>query len=126
MSTRSKAILVIEDEPQVLKLVRQMLEKGGYRVVGAADGIEARKIYAEQKEDIDLVLCDMALPKFGGWTVYLMLKEINPHVKVILTSGYLDPKVRTQLVEGGVKDFIPKPYDPESFLRRDGEAMNAA
>jgi two-component system cell cycle sensor histidine kinase/response regulator CckA len=121
-----KTILVVEDESRLLDLLRTMLEEAGYCVVGAKDGAEARDLYRRQQGQIDLVLCDMALPKFGGWTVYLMLKEINPHVKVILTSGYLDPKVRTQLVEGGVKDFIPKPYDPESFLRRVGEAMNAA
>lgn len=65
----------------------------------------------------------MALPKLGGWTVYLSLKEINPDVKVILTSGYLDEKVRTVFVSGGVKDFIVKPYLAETILNSVREAL---
>ena len=83
----------------------------------ASDGLEARDVYRRDHEAIDLVLSDMALPKFGGWTVYLMLKEINPRVKVILTSGYLDPQVKRDMVRGGAKDFIPKPYVAETVLK---------
>lgn len=109
-------ILVIEDEEHQLKLLTQILERAGYAVLGARDGLEAKEIYRQRANEIDLVISDMALPKLGGWAVYLMLKEINPDVKAILTSGYLDPKVKTDLVRGGAKDFIPKPYTPEIVL----------
>jgi DNA-binding NtrC family response regulator len=112
-----KTILVVEDESRLLDLLRTMLEEAGYCVVGAKDGAEARDHYRRQQGQIDLVLCDMALPKFGGWTVYLMLKEINPRVKMILTSGYLDPQVKRDMVRGGAKDFIPKPYVAETVLK---------
>lgn len=117
-------ILVVEDEPRLLDLLRTMLEQGGYRVVGAKDGAEARDLYRRQHNQIDLVLCDMALPKFGGWTVYLMLKEINPQVKVILTSGYLDPKIKSELVQGGAMDFIAKPYVAETVLQSIAQALS--
>lgn len=81
------------------------------------------EIYRRRRNEIDLVLCDVALPKLGGWTVYLSLKEINPDVKVILTSGYLDEKVRTVFVSGGVKDFIVKPYLAETILNSVREAL---
>jgi|SRR5689334_20227503 DNA-binding NtrC family response regulator len=119
-----KTILVVEDESRLLDLLRTMLEEAGYRVVGAKDGAEARDLYRRQQGEIDLVLCDMALPKFGGWTVYLMLKEINPQVKVILTSGYLDPRIKSELVQGGAIDFIPKPYVADKLLRSIAQAFN--
>lgn len=125
MESSPKTILIVEDDAQVLEVLRQMLEQGSYVVIGARDGLEAREIYSRQQGDIDLVICDMALPKFGGWTVYLMLKEINPRVKVILTSGYLDPKVKTEFIEGGVKDFLPKPYVPETLLRSVRQAIDS-
>lgn len=120
----TKTILVVEDEVPQLKLLTRILNDAGYRVVGAKDGLEARDIYRRQDKEIDLVLSDMALPKFGGWTVYLMLKEINPEVKTILASGYLDPKVKTELVAGGVKDFIAKPYVPETILQSVKQALS--
>ena len=112
-----KTILIVEDEPPLLALLKQILEDAGYRVFMAKDGLEARDVYRREQDAIDLVLSDMALPKFGGWTVYLMLKEINPRVKVILTSGYLDPQVKRDMVRGGAKDFIPKPYIAETVLK---------
>lgn len=116
-SMDKRTILIVEDEPPLLALLKQILEEAGYRVFTAKDGLEARDIYRREQDAIDLVLSDMALPKFGGWTVYLMLKEINPRVKMILTSGYLDPQVKRDMVRGGAKDFIPKPYVAETVLK---------
>jgi CheY-like chemotaxis protein len=116
-------ILVVEDELPMLNLLKGILEGEGYRVLTAKDGIEAVDIYSRHKDEVDLVLCDMALPKLGGWTVFLALRERNPHVRMILTSGYLDPKVKSEMVKGGVRDFIPKPYVPEVILRSIREAL---
>ena len=116
MEGTQKTILVVEDEPPHLELLKRIFEGAGYRVLGAQDGSEAKEIYRQSAAEIDLVLCDMALPKLGGWTVYLSLKEINPRVKMILTSGYLDAKVKSDFVAAGVKDFIAKPYIAETIL----------
>jgi DNA-binding NtrC family response regulator len=119
----ARTILVVEDELPQLNLLTRILEEAGYNVVGAQDGIEAREAYRRREGEIDLVLSDMALPKFGGWTVYVMLKEINPDVKMILTSGYLDDRVKADLLKGGVKDFIPKPYQAETIVRSVAQAL---
>jgi DNA-binding NtrC family response regulator len=107
-------------------LLKRILEQAGYNVVGAKNGIEAAETYRRREGEIDLVLSDMALPKIGGWTVYMMLKEINPDVKVILMSGYLDERVRAQLLDGGVKDFIPKPYEPDRIVTSVRQALTNA
>jgi CheY-like chemotaxis protein len=118
-----KTILVVEDELPHLKLLGAIFEGAGYRVLSARDGVEGRDLYRDRAKEIDLVFCDVALPELGGWTVYLSLKEINPDVKVILTSGYLEPKVKSVFVAGGVKDFIAKPYETETVLQSVRQAL---
>jgi two-component system, cell cycle sensor histidine kinase and response regulator CckA len=123
MANAGQMILVVEDELPMLNLLKKILEDAGFRVLMAKDGIEAIDVYSRHQGDVDLVLCDMALPKLGGWTVYLALKERNPQVKMILTSGYLDPKVKSDMVKGGVRDFIPKPYIPETIVKSVRQAL---
>lgn len=123
MPNAGQMILVVEDELPMLNLLKKILEDAGFRVLMAKDGIEAIDVYSRHQNEVDLVLCDMALPKLGGWTVYLALKERNPQVKMILTSGYLDPKVKSDMVKGGVRDFIPKPYIPETIVKSVRQAL---
>ena len=123
MGERPRTILVVEDEPPHRTLLKSVFEKAGYEVLTAKDGIEAIDMYRHQAAAVDLVVCDMALPSLGGWTVYLSLKEIDPDVKMILTSGYLDERVKSSFVEGGVKDFIAKPYDTETLLQSVRDAL---
>jgi two-component system, cell cycle sensor histidine kinase and response regulator CckA len=111
-----RTILIVEDELPQLVLLQQMLLSAGYHVLDAKDGVEAMATYWRRRKEIDLVVCDMALPKRGGWSVYLSLKEMNPRVKMILASGYLDPKIKHEMVEHGVEDFVAKPYAPETLL----------
>jgi two-component system cell cycle sensor histidine kinase/response regulator CckA len=114
----NETILVVEDEEMLLDSVKQILEGKGYRVLTARDGIEASEVYGRFREDIDAVLMDIGLPKLGGWEVFLNLRAMNPKVKVILASGYLDPNMKSEMLKAGAKDFIPKPYVPEQILRR--------
>jgi len=123
ISGQRRTILLVEDELQHLKLLKEIFERADYNVITAVDGVDATEIYRRRRGEIDVVVCDVALPKLGGWTVYLSLKEINPDVKVILTSGYLDEKVRTVFVSGGVKDFIVKPYVADTILNSVREAL---
>jgi DNA-binding NtrC family response regulator len=126
METDGQVILVVEDEIPMLNLLKKILNDAGYRVLTAKDGIEAIDVYSRHRDEVDLVLCDMALPKLGGWTVFLALRERNPNVRMILTSGYLDAKVRSDMMKGGVRDFIPKPYDPETIVRSVQLALGAS
>jgi len=123
MEGNAQTLLVVEDEAPMLNLLKKILEDAGYHVLTAKDGIEAIDVYSRNQNAVDLVLCDMALPKLGGWTVYLALKERDPQVKMILTSGYLDPKVKSDMVKGGVRDFIPKPYVPETIVKSVRQAL---
>jgi two-component system cell cycle sensor histidine kinase/response regulator CckA len=113
-----ETILVVEDEELLLELVKSYLEDQGYTVLTARDGQEAVDMYARHKDDIAVVLSDMGLPKIGGWDAFRKMREIDPHVKAILASGYLDPNVRAKMLKAGAKDFVQKPYDMNTILVR--------
>jgi CheY-like chemotaxis protein len=116
-------ILVVEDEELLLDLLKEMLEDEGFRVLTAADGPQAVDLYRAEKDNVSLVLSDMGLPSMGGWEVLRQLKSINPSVKVILSSGFMDSRVRQDMVSAGAKDFIQKPYMPEKVIQKIRETI---
>ena len=118
MNTGEHTILVVEDEELLLDLLKEMLEGEGYRVLTATDGNQAVDMYRNEMKRISLVLSDMGLPHMGGWEVLRQLKAINPQVKVILSSGFMDAKVRQDMLKSGAKDFIQKPYTPARVLQQ--------
>ncbi|MGH7770113.1 MAG: response regulator, partial [Candidatus Binatia bacterium] len=64
-----------------------------------------------------VVVLDMGLPKLSGWEVFQKLKEINPDLKAIVTSGYVDPALKDKMLQEGVKDIISKPFPPVEMVR---------
>ncbi len=113
----SEAILVVEDEELLLNMVRVLLEENGYTVFTALDGKEALAVYELHRDEINLVLTDMGLPRLSGTEEFIRLKEINPDIKVILASGYLDVELKTEMLKAGARAFIQKPYVPEDVLK---------
>jgi DNA-binding NtrC family response regulator len=105
-----KTILVVDDELNMLSLLEKFLSRQGYHVLLAADGEQALEAFCRHKTEIDLVLLDVGLPKVRGMDVLLKMKSENPDVRVVVASGYLDPKVKTEMYRAGVKDFVDKPY----------------
>jgi CheY-like chemotaxis protein len=110
-------ILLVEDEKNMLDLLEKNLVRHGYQVLAAADGEKALEIYRHYKQNIDIVLLDTGLPKIGGQDVLLQMKNENPDLKVIIASGYLDPKLKSELEGAGVKYFLQKPYMPDEVVK---------
>jgi PAS domain S-box-containing protein len=109
--TGSGTILLIDDEPTVIKIVSEMLKTLGYTVYNAAAEQDAVSIYTEKKDVIDLVILDMILRGTSGAHVLKKLKGINPSVKVILSSGYSLQGEVQKVMEMGCLGFIQKPYN---------------
>lgn len=103
-------ILIVEDEAYMLRLLVRFFSSHGYRVLQAVDGEQAIDLYRRRGAEIDTVLLDVRLPKRGGEQVFTEMKTMNPSVKVVMASGYLDPKIRAAMTLAGVKRFIDKPY----------------
>ena len=111
-------LLLVEDESMLLELLRSIFEEEGYRVLTAKNGEEALRAFQLEKGGVDLVLSDMGLPKLGGWEVFQRLRELDPHVKMILASGFVDASVRDDMMKQGAVDVFQKPYVPHLILER--------
>ena len=122
---KKELILLVEDEPMLLELLKSVLEEDGYRVITAANGEEAVEIFLQEKEQIGIVLTDMGLPKLGGWEMFDRLRGIDSAVKVILASGFVDAEMRNEAIKKGAKDFIQKPYIPSAILKRIRDVLDS-
>jgi len=108
-------IMVVDDEESVRTVARLILEKAGYRVITASDGVEAEEIFAESG-GISLVLLDMTMPHRDGAETYTQLRRVDPDVRVILTSGYSESDATARFAGKGLAGFIQKPYTPGELV----------
>jgi len=117
----SGTVLVVDDEPMVLAFVEVGLKRLGYHVLTAVDGRQACEVYSSHSREIDIVLLDLVMPGITGLEACRRLREINPNVKVILSSGYSSDEVSGEARQAGALGFIGKPYSLEELsgaLRR--------
>ncbi len=106
----SETVLLVDDEEVILKVGQQLLEAMGYKVLTARDGKEAIEVYRNNGDDIDIVLLDVVMPNMGGGEVYDRMKEINPNIKVLLSSGFSIDGEASEILERGCNSFIQKPF----------------
>jgi signal transduction histidine kinase/CheY-like chemotaxis protein len=119
-----ETILLVEDEDSLRQLMKVVLEDKGYRALTAKDGIEAIRMYTEHMNEIALLFTDLGLPRMDGATAFRTLKEINPNIKAIFASGFLDLKSRAELSGAQPNAFVEKPYDPNDVLRTIREVLD--
>lgn len=116
-------VLLVDDEDVVLEIVAEMLRSLDCKVVTCKDGDEAVKYYKKSWKHIDLVILDMVMPKMDGRETFLAMREINPDVKVILSSGYSINGKAHELLDEGVMAFIQKPYRRAILSQRIAEIL---
>ena len=103
-------ILVVDDEEIVREMAKDMLESLGYEVLTAQDGLEGVRLYEEQHKEINGVLLDLKMPKMDGKEAFVRMKQIDPDIRALLSTGYgLNEEVQSILDEGAV-DLVAKPY----------------
>ena len=113
MNTLNKSngtILFVDDEQVVLDVGTLMLDRLGYKVVQATNGMDASKIFRDNADNICLVILDMRLPDEFGSVTCKRLKEIRPDVKVLHTSGLGQTQGKDNM-ECGCEGFLPKPFN---------------
>ena len=103
-------MLLVDDEEVILEVGKDLLEAMGYRVLIARDGKEAIEVYRKNSDVIDIVVLDMVMPNMGGGEAYDRMKEINPSIKVLLSSGYSINGKATEILKRGCNGFIQKPF----------------
>jgi two-component system, cell cycle sensor histidine kinase and response regulator CckA len=121
----SETILIVDDEEIIRQLGGDILEDCGYKVLFASRGEEAIQIYQEKRENIALMILDMVMPGMGGKETFLKLKEINPKIKVLLSSGYSANEGVGEILKEGVGGFIQKPYKDEELIEKVREILDS-
>ncbi|HSR10309.1 MAG TPA: response regulator [Thermodesulfobacteriota bacterium] len=108
--TGSESILLVDDEETITEVMGKALTLTGYKVFLARGGEEALRIYAKDRDRIDVVVLDMIMPGMNGGKVFDRLREMDPGVKVILSSGYSIDGDAAQIMARGCNGFIQKPF----------------
>jgi two-component system cell cycle sensor histidine kinase/response regulator CckA len=121
----NETILLIDDEEMILDVARQLLASLGYRVLTANSGLPALELYRENSARIDLVILDMIMPQMSGSRVFEGLKAINPHVRVLLSSGYSINGQAMDILRLGCRGFIQKPFTIKELALKLREVLTA-
>lgn len=112
----TQKILVVDDELQIVRVVRGYLEKAGYRVVTAGDGQEA--LFVARQEQPDLVVLDLQLPKLDGLEFTRRIRAEQPGLAIIMLTARVEEMDRVLGLELGADDYVPKPFSPRELLAR--------
>jgi len=115
-NAENSSILIIDDELLIVKTASEILKNYGFDVLFSLNGFDGLKLYEQNRNEIDLVVIDMDMPKMDGRELYYKLKELNKDIKIIVSSGYRDDKRVLELIENEKVGFIPKPYSMKLFL----------
>lgn len=106
----SETILLVEDEENILKVGQEMLEELGYRVILAKDGKQAVDTIKNGLDGIDLVILDLIMPNMGGDKAFDLIREIQPAMPVLLSSGYSLDGEANAIMRKGCNEFVQKPF----------------
>ncbi len=123
-SAQEKTILLIDDEETVINISEMMLVRLGYRVLKAHSGHEGLKLYKKNKSAIDLIISDLEMPEMNGKEVMDKLREIDPQIKVVLSSGGLTEAEEKNVINKGFNGFIKKPYKMNTLCKKMAEIIN--
>ncbi len=119
-------VLVIDDELPVRETARDILESNGITVLVADNGRAGIAQFMEHQQEIDAVIIDMRMPIMNGAETLSELRQIDPTVRVILSSGYNESYSAQKLIQLGEAAFLPKPYDSESLIAKVQEIIQRA
>ena|SRR2546427_9927166 len=112
-----QTILLVDDEPTMLRLCQQILESGGYEVLPAANAAEALRLLQSDTGAVDLLLSDVVMPGMNGIELAKRIQNTNPHTKIVLMTGYSAGEITRLSGKNNPYRIIWKPFKAESLLR---------
>ena len=116
--TGTETLLLVDDEEMVLEIGKEMLDNLGYQTLVARNGRETIEIYQQEQGKIDLVILDMIMPEMSGGQTYEKLQQLDPNVKVLLSSGYSLNSSASYILHRGCNGFIQKPFNILELSRK--------
>jgi len=121
----SETVLLVEDEAGVRGLAKLALETQGYRVLTAANGSEAVRVFANHGDEVQVVVTDVVMPEMSGRELVEQLRRFRASVKVLYMSGYTDDAVVRHGVVEAVEAFLQKPFSPLALARKVRDVLDA-
>ena len=119
----TKLILAIDDEPEILNIIKECLEMEGYQVLTAPGAKEGLRLYDKHGPEVGVVLLDYLMPDMTGDLVFECLRQKNPDARVILLTGCEDSVAR-KMFEVGLRGFIQKPFYLDDLTNRVREELS--
>lgn len=105
-----ETILIIDDDKKVLNITERALGGAGYRTISADGGEKGVAIFERHADDINLVVLDIMMPEMDGLEVFNLIRKIRPDIKVVICSGFSMDGMAMEMMEGGAKAFVQKPF----------------
>jgi DNA-binding response OmpR family regulator len=115
MSTSPKRILVVDDDRHHLAIVTKLLHARGYRVTTAETSAEA--VHRNLDERPDLVILDIMMPGYDGYSACMAMRELQPQLPIIILSAKDTPADMREGFDWGATRYLTKPFDPDELLR---------
>ncbi|MBI4964283.1 MAG: PAS domain S-box protein [Desulfomonile tiedjei] len=125
LSRGTETILLVDDEEMVRDLGKRILERSGYAVLTAANGLETLDEYKKEGHNISLVILDLMMPEMGGKQCLEDLLKIDPQIKVLIASGYSAAGETKKAIELGASGFVDKPYAMKGLLEAVRRVLDA-
>lgn len=117
-------ILVVDDEQDMREVTRATLESSGYRTLGAENIEEALALFARHEDEIKLVLTNLAAPNFDGISLGVALRQLNPQIRIIVTSGLPTRDQIEAANQAGIRTILCKPYTAKELLNAMAKCLN--
>jgi len=114
----TETILLVDDDDSVRDVGKEMLLEYGYRVITASNGREALEIYSAERDSISLVILDLLMPMMSGKECLRGLFEIDPKVRILMVSGFVEDGGIRDVLDSGAWGFIGKPFDVPQLLEK--------
>ncbi len=112
----TETILIVEDDVAIMKMYTEVLDRYGYTILQAADGVEGMEVFTEHRDEIQLAIVDVIMPRMNGREVVEKIRQQLPKLPIIMISGYLDDIIDVAEIHGLEVEFLQKPLKPLDLL----------
>jgi DNA-binding NtrC family response regulator len=120
----TETILLVDDQDDIRDMGKRLLSQFGYTVLCASNGREALHVFREAGHEISLVILDLVMPEMGGRQCLEELLVHDPHVKVLIASGYTARQEVRETIQMGARDVVSKPFTTRQLLKAVRQALD--